>query len=146
MPAVDFNRHHDGMVVRCNGTESEVEQFLLDRVDLRGVKAGRRQHGTPVSSAMPIRMYPPPKLWMSLANAQSVCNTASGFQPSLNSRRSHSTGLPLRRSLMLMGSDMLYFRRFRLSSAFVAPDPSITASMATLPPSRLAFSTSVIKE
>ena len=40
-----------------------------------------------------------------------VCSTASGFHPSLNSRRSHSTGFPASNSLMLMGSGIALFWR-----------------------------------
>jgi hypothetical protein len=48
MPPLDFNGNGDGMVVRRDGTEAEVQQFLLDGVDLGGVEAHGRQNWTPL--------------------------------------------------------------------------------------------------
>jgi len=64
----------------------------------------------PLLSSIPRIIYPPPQLFMSFAKAHSVWIISSGFQPRLNSRRSHSMVLPWISSCMLIASDIAGYR------------------------------------
>jgi hypothetical protein len=53
-----------------------------------------------------------------LAKAHRVCKTASGFQPRLNSSRSHSTGRPRNTSCILTGR-LIFYGSFLLPCALL---------------------------
>jgi hypothetical protein len=61
----------------------------------------------PSSSSIPIIMYPPPQLLKSFAKAVIVLTVRSGFQPFLNSMRSHSTVRPFSNSFIFIGKAII---------------------------------------
>jgi hypothetical protein len=86
-----------------NPVVAQVEQFLLDCVQpVRGDPRGWK-HGPSLIFRYADEDVAASEIMEVVGEAQTVCRTASGFQPSLNSSRSHSTRRPLRISSRLIG-------------------------------------------
>ena len=104
--AIDFVGHNHGVIGRLNRAVSEIQNLFLDRIQLARRQPDGRQHGLTMFLGDAHHDVAAAQIVEIVREAQSVWSVSSGFQPCLNSSRSHSTALPCRRSSMLMGRGM----------------------------------------